>query len=197
MCCNSIFKCRVSTDLGLILPRAGAEGVWWGWGRVWTARSRKTSCWAIWEESWRKMRKETENFQKDCLGCTCNTPFKFPKRGSNLFSITFVFWAGVFTEPDTMLCFLGEKSKGWKSSSVILTPRTLPSTSTQPKSRLPFLRHPSTMAFHRKSHSDPLKASHCWSVNSATRSHTGTVFLWFMPICELESRQVPTFSRQC
>ena len=38
------------------------------------------------------MRNQTEkeNLQKDCLGCTCNTPFKFLKRGSNLFSITFV-----------------------------------------------------------------------------------------------------------
>ena len=30
MCCNSILKCRVSTDMGLILPRAGVEGVRWG-----------------------------------------------------------------------------------------------------------------------------------------------------------------------
>ena len=27
-----MLKYRVSTDVGLILPRAGAEGVWWGQG---------------------------------------------------------------------------------------------------------------------------------------------------------------------
>lgn len=44
------------------------------------------------------MRNETEkeNFEKYCLGCACNTPLGSLERDSNLFSITFVYWTGVF-----------------------------------------------------------------------------------------------------